>query len=458
MKNKGFTLVELLAVIVILAIIALIAVPIILGIISDSKNESAERSAELYIDAANKAIARYQMSNSNVNFSGTKNCSITSVGIACPGMDTIKVEIDGQAPSGGTIVLVNGKVSSGTTITYGTSSQAKTYTYDGTRIVLEGSSNNTSEDICETFATKSFGSSCTYEDLDSSNSLSVGDKVTCGTEGFYVIEDPSNNRVKMLAEWNLNVTDPDADSYQGISMSQLYDCSTEGYQDLHVRGILDEDVGRNIPYMKQVTFTFGGSGSGSYSSSGSYSYSGSGGRTRIVYLPYGTLAFWNRVAVKNYNYSRGYGYWTNNTSDSLNNAFTECTGDNCVNYYGVKYPIYVYGINNSNNDATSTITPFVNQYVQKFNSQISGASVTGRLISYEELSSLGCNKSQESCHSAPSWVYQTSYWSGSARSAYGTSIYVVNSYGDFFGYNMDSDYTFGIRPVIEINTSVISAG
>lgn len=48
MKNKGFTLMELLAVIVILAIIALIATPIILGIIDDTKEDANERSVELY--------------------------------------------------------------------------------------------------------------------------------------------------------------------------------------------------------------------------------------------------------------------------------------------------------------------------------------------------------------------------------------------------------------------------
>ena len=58
MKEKGFTLIELLAVIVILAIIALIATPIILGIIKDSKEESNKRSAELYIDAVEQAMAR----------------------------------------------------------------------------------------------------------------------------------------------------------------------------------------------------------------------------------------------------------------------------------------------------------------------------------------------------------------------------------------------------------------
>jgi prepilin-type N-terminal cleavage/methylation domain-containing protein len=47
MKNKAFTLIELLAVIVILAIIALIATPIILGIIKDARENSKKRSAEL---------------------------------------------------------------------------------------------------------------------------------------------------------------------------------------------------------------------------------------------------------------------------------------------------------------------------------------------------------------------------------------------------------------------------
>lgn len=37
MKKRGFTLVELLAVIVILSVIALIAMPIILNIIEDAK-------------------------------------------------------------------------------------------------------------------------------------------------------------------------------------------------------------------------------------------------------------------------------------------------------------------------------------------------------------------------------------------------------------------------------------
>ena len=55
-KKKGFTLVELLAVIVILAIIALIATPIILNVINDAKKEAAKDSAYGYIEAIENAI------------------------------------------------------------------------------------------------------------------------------------------------------------------------------------------------------------------------------------------------------------------------------------------------------------------------------------------------------------------------------------------------------------------
>ena len=64
MKNKrGFTLIELLAVIVILAIIALIAVPIVLKIISNSKESSAMRGAEIYIEAIETTVVSKQLSN-----------------------------------------------------------------------------------------------------------------------------------------------------------------------------------------------------------------------------------------------------------------------------------------------------------------------------------------------------------------------------------------------------------
>ena len=61
--KKGFTLIELLAVIVILAIISLIAIPIIINIIDNAKSSANDRSAYLYLEGVNNAIARYQLNN-----------------------------------------------------------------------------------------------------------------------------------------------------------------------------------------------------------------------------------------------------------------------------------------------------------------------------------------------------------------------------------------------------------
>ena len=113
LNKKAFTLIELLAVIVILAIIALIATPIILGIINDAKKQSGDRSAELYLDAAKKAIARYQANNPDVDFSNVTYCDIKNDGkLACNGIDDdIPVEMSGQKPNnGGKVLLSKGNV------------------------------------------------------------------------------------------------------------------------------------------------------------------------------------------------------------------------------------------------------------------------------------------------------------------------------------------------------------
>ena len=61
--NKAFTLIELLAVIVILAIISLIAIPIVLNIIDSSKKASDKRSIELYAKAIQNSIADYALTH-----------------------------------------------------------------------------------------------------------------------------------------------------------------------------------------------------------------------------------------------------------------------------------------------------------------------------------------------------------------------------------------------------------
>ena len=99
--KKGFTLVELLAVIVILAIIALIATPIIINIINDAKEASALRSAEGYMRAVENKVVLSNLKEQKI-FDGVYNATDP----------ILKVEYSGSADILGTITVSNGIVSS----------------------------------------------------------------------------------------------------------------------------------------------------------------------------------------------------------------------------------------------------------------------------------------------------------------------------------------------------------
>ena len=68
--KKGITLIELLAVIIILAIIALIATPVILNIIKDAKQNANKRSVELFTDSLSKKVASIYLEDSTLDLSG----------------------------------------------------------------------------------------------------------------------------------------------------------------------------------------------------------------------------------------------------------------------------------------------------------------------------------------------------------------------------------------------------
>ena len=111
--KKGFTLIELLAVIVILAIIALIALPIVLGIINDSKKSSEKESIKLYLDIIENMVAKYQMNHTSFNPS---ICDIQDNGnIKCNDID-ILMEMKGKTPTYGKIYFSKGKISIGENI------------------------------------------------------------------------------------------------------------------------------------------------------------------------------------------------------------------------------------------------------------------------------------------------------------------------------------------------------
>ena len=91
MKEKGFTLVELLAVIVILAVIALIATPMILGVIEKANKSAAIQSANGIMDAAEKYMIESMVLGTNASRFDFPN-------------DT-KLSYKGKKPESGTLLV-----------------------------------------------------------------------------------------------------------------------------------------------------------------------------------------------------------------------------------------------------------------------------------------------------------------------------------------------------------------
>ena len=126
---------------------------------------------------------------------------------------------------------------------------------------------------------------------------------------------------------------------------------------------------------------------------------------------------------------------------TIRKGTTEFSNTNYWSSTVSSYPAYVY-------DSNSTLY----SYVENYKTYLSTLGVTpneARLITYEELTALGCSSN---CTSAPSWVYATSYWSGSADDS--SIVWYVFSTGSFNSILSYSDsLNFGCRPVIVISKS-----
>ena len=139
-----------------------------------------------------------------------------------------------------------------------------------------------------------------------------------------------------------------------------------------------------------------------------------------------TLAFAERP-------NGSYGYWT----DSKGNLLSK---------YGTSYPVNVF-------DSNSLFYEPLENYKTYLKNTLGKTSVDARLITYEDLISLGCTKKNNSCKSAPSWVYSNSYWTASANG--NDSVWRVGSDGYFAGNTFLFSGLSGLRPVITISKSDI---
>ena len=107
MKNKGFTLAELLGVIAILAVIAIITTPVIFGVVDNSRKNAFTRSVE---EMKNVAVMDYN----EYARSGEIIYNYSDNNLVCPGCDAgadLELDFTGEIEDGsGTITVKDGEV------------------------------------------------------------------------------------------------------------------------------------------------------------------------------------------------------------------------------------------------------------------------------------------------------------------------------------------------------------
>lgn len=121
MKKRGFTLLELLAVIVIIAVVALITIPMILNVIEEARKNSYKESAMGYVDAIEKKIVKEQLKNTNTDYTGEYSINKETItkknenAALIPILDTIslKLKIKGTLPDKGNVEIDKKGVASG---------------------------------------------------------------------------------------------------------------------------------------------------------------------------------------------------------------------------------------------------------------------------------------------------------------------------------------------------------
>ena len=147
--------------------------------------------------------------------------------------------------------------------------------------------------------------------------------------------------------------------------------------------------------------------------------------------------------------STAIGYKLNKSGTSVAYPFIGTTGFSASSYWQNKvtsYPAYVYDYNSIPYNHIIDYRVYLNNNGLRTNDV--------RLISHDELEGLGCSMAYKTCENAPSWIYSTSYWTGSANDSNyiwrvdTSAYYACNSYNNYFDV--------GVRPVVEISVNEIS--
>ena len=127
-------------------------------------------------------------------------------------------------------------------------------------------------------------------------------------------------------------------------------------------------------------------------------------------------------------------YWWNN-DDFIHKP--EYVVDYQLN--GVSIP-FVY-------DSNAYIYDYINNY-KMYLEQLGVDVFEARVIKLSELDTLGCDLTNNTCTSAPTWIYSTSYWAGNSQDSYNIWYVLTSGLVDF--RNCSIEIQQGVRPVVTI--------
>ena len=155
------------------------------------------------------------------------------------------------------------------------------------------------------------------------------------------------------------------------------------------------------------------------------------------------------------------GFSSTNYWDDGNHTLLSPYNANGASYDGNPKP-FVYNsslttapdfANDGFNTSGYSIAYYVEQYKTKLIEMGAPSTITGRLLTFEEATSLGCDANENTCPEG-SFITKTPFWLGSANDT--RDVWSVYSNSSNF-YNSHYDYydEYGVRPVIEIKTSDI---
>ena len=245
--------------------------------------------------------------------------------------------------------------------------------------------------------------------------ITPGDELAIKDEHFYVVSS-NNEETVLLSKYNLYVGD-------------IYDVDTSTWKYTYQRRIASTEEGYG---MQNETAKAGLMDDSHW----------------IGTVPFSGNNYWWDAA--NNNFYEKYGLYDDTNTWKNNNIYDSTYQEEMPE---LSFDSDGYGYIAEENYNNYSIAKYVEEYITKLKELGAPSDITGRLLTYNEVTTLGCDSNNYSCENAPTWVYETSYWLGSASNNYSVWGVVSNGFfdDDYFNY----DFGFGVRPVVVVSTSDI---